>query len=232
MTIRRFAFIFRIGPRVEPPMSPPDEVALVEEVTSNGLMEFVLVPWENGCDSYHHEYGQLTVNLALWLTHILAGNNHRLCWQYNRLCEERVAERVDGEDVSTWSLESQTWHREKTTADKEAQACRGQTSGQETLDLPIVSFSGNPIPQPNTSFDSYAEGSDDQSGTSVSEDLDSLPRKRRLISAFSSAHAEQRRSPTSLSSLSALGREITFIVSRHSNRRISLMPGTEQGVLA
>lgn len=61
-------------------------------------MEFVSIPWENGCDDRHHSYKQLTVNLALWFTHILAGNHYKLDWKYRKLREEELVQTLQLQD--------------------------------------------------------------------------------------------------------------------------------------
>jgi hypothetical protein len=113
------------------------------------------VPWENGCDNHHHEYRQWTVNLALWFTHILAGNNHRLDWGYNRLCEEKFAEsgrrkksQRGRQRVGPGSAERRPPESERSTTRKRKNTQK-QTESQETLNPALFSFSENPIPQPN-----------------------------------------------------------------------------------
>ena len=67
---------------------------------TNGLMEYVAIPWQN-----HSEDGseprQLTVNLGLFVVHVLAGNSHLLRWSYPELAEEELTPlpcRHDGTD--------------------------------------------------------------------------------------------------------------------------------------
>ena len=53
-------------------------------------MEYVSIPWENHRRGKHEDYDALTVNLALWFVHILAGNAHEIDWNYPDLLEEKL----------------------------------------------------------------------------------------------------------------------------------------------
>jgi hypothetical protein len=52
-------------------------------------MEYVSIPWQNHSGD-EHEGQQLTVNLGLFVVHILAGNSHRLNWHYPELAKEEL----------------------------------------------------------------------------------------------------------------------------------------------
>lgn len=52
-------------------------------------MEYVSIPWQNH-NVDESESKKLTVNLALFVVHILAGNSHRLDWTYPGLAEEEL----------------------------------------------------------------------------------------------------------------------------------------------
>ncbi|KAI1318981.1 hypothetical protein F5Y16DRAFT_414336 [Xylariaceae sp. FL0255] len=177
------AFIFRIRPR-ENPSGEAHDIDLLEQVKFHGLMEFVSVPWGNGCEKLHHEYRQWTVNLALWFTHVLAGNSHKLDWGYKRLCEERL---VEGEQQETQHHVTRTIEKRLSqtvaTPTKKRKHAQEQAQDRETPDLASVSFSQNPMTQPDPLLGSYADSSDDQSDATVYEDLESPPMKRRLVSA-------------------------------------------------
>jgi len=54
-------------------------------------MEFVSIPWEKHNKEHQGEIKELTMNLALWFVHILAGNNHKLGWSYPTLLTEKLA---------------------------------------------------------------------------------------------------------------------------------------------
>lgn len=62
-------------------LGPVSEAQLRRAMITNGLMEYVAIPWQN-----HSEDGseprQLTVNLGLFVVHVLAGNSHLLRWSY------------------------------------------------------------------------------------------------------------------------------------------------------
>ena len=53
-------------------------------------MEYVSIPWENHRKNDSDNHGALTVNLALWFVHILAGNAHELAWSYDDLWKEKL----------------------------------------------------------------------------------------------------------------------------------------------
>jgi hypothetical protein len=54
-------------------------------------MEYVSIPWENYRKGNSDDYSALTVNLALWFVHILAGNAHEVNWSYPPLGNEQLA---------------------------------------------------------------------------------------------------------------------------------------------
>ncbi|KAI9150000.1 hypothetical protein HJFPF1_09750 [Paramyrothecium foliicola] len=61
---------------------------MLQALRTNGLMEYVVVPWRNHKAHGTGEYLELTVNFSLWVLHILAGNNHEVDWSYKRLVDE------------------------------------------------------------------------------------------------------------------------------------------------
>ncbi|KAI0154193.1 hypothetical protein GGR57DRAFT_119565 [Xylariaceae sp. FL1272] len=87
------AFLIRIRPYQEHSAasnSEPTQDEIEHAVIENGLLEHISIPW-----SVHRGEGQdlerfrdMTMNLALWFQHILAGNSHELAWQYGPLTEE------------------------------------------------------------------------------------------------------------------------------------------------
>lgn len=86
--------------------TPEDE--LLQELADDGLLEFKSIPWKE----HHHRRNEvddseeegrihntdgnidtcktMTMNLAIWFQHILAGNNHQLQWRYGLLREEML----------------------------------------------------------------------------------------------------------------------------------------------
>jgi hypothetical protein len=54
-------------------------------------MEYVSIPWENYRKGNSDDYSALTVNLALWFVHILAGNAHEVNWSYPPLGNKQLA---------------------------------------------------------------------------------------------------------------------------------------------
>ncbi len=53
-------------------------------------MEYVSIPWDNHRSGEPDEYEELTVNLALWFIHILAGNHPKVAWDYVDLASEKL----------------------------------------------------------------------------------------------------------------------------------------------
>src|SRR3569833_1312213 len=72
-------------------LDKPEEAGVKQSMTDNGLMEYISIPWSNhrGNGSVE-DYKDLTVNFALWVLHILAGNGHKIDWDYGPLKDERL----------------------------------------------------------------------------------------------------------------------------------------------
>lgn len=136
-------------------------------------MEFVSIPWRNGCDENHENYRAWTVNLALWFTHILAGNHYKLDWRYPALRDEKIVEAPQQPDQGRKRASNaqspapkQLIQGRKRTRDAQSAAsqpldaaprkrhkARHQTSpSQEDQDVPNYSFYEEPLPQPQVSL--------------------------------------------------------------------------------
>ncbi|KAF2973059.1 hypothetical protein GQX73_g619 [Xylaria multiplex] len=89
------AFIFRIGPIEQNSESAEGGSSInlnpQQIVRTKGLMEYVSIPWTHGTENNTDNYNKLTVNLALWVLHILAGNHHRILKKYPELSAEKLA---------------------------------------------------------------------------------------------------------------------------------------------
>ncbi|KAK8000112.1 hypothetical protein PG990_012712 [Apiospora arundinis] len=72
-------------------MAPSDK-KLRSRLIKNGLMEYVSVPWERHLPRDDGESQELTMNLALWFIHTLAGNSHRVDWGYPPLLDEELTQ--------------------------------------------------------------------------------------------------------------------------------------------
>ena len=57
-------------------------------------MEYVSIPWDRYRQGNPDNYSALTVNLALWFVHILAGNAHETGWNYPLLIDEKLTTEV------------------------------------------------------------------------------------------------------------------------------------------
>lgn len=103
------AFIFRIKPRSRPKSKPIGALtprlqklmkvarnaddggkALRQRLVADGLLEYVSIPWGNHHQGDLSKYRTLTVNLALWFVHILAGKNYQSDWIYEDLKDESL----------------------------------------------------------------------------------------------------------------------------------------------
>lgn len=136
-------------------------------------MEFVSIPWGNGCDENHEDYRAWTVNLALWFTHVLAGNHYKLDWGYPALRDEKIVEAPQqpdqghkrGRDAQNAALQPAIQKRKRArkaqsaasqaldAAPRKRHKARHQTSpSQEEQDVPNYSFYEEPIPQPQVSL--------------------------------------------------------------------------------
>ncbi|KAI1360579.1 hypothetical protein F5Y08DRAFT_348683 [Xylaria arbuscula] len=78
------AFVFRIRPRDQ----QSELLSPQEAVKTRGLMEYVSIPWRHGTDE--NDYKKLTVNLALWVLHVLAGNHYQTLDDYPDLHTEQL----------------------------------------------------------------------------------------------------------------------------------------------
>ncbi|KAM0440766.1 hypothetical protein ACHAPT_000067 [Fusarium lateritium] len=91
------AFIFRVRPRAAPPKKDgsDSQKALARSLRDDGLLEYVSIPWTNHHQGDFNNYKGLTVNLAMWFVHILAGNRYWVDWRYCPLtAEEQRAGRL------------------------------------------------------------------------------------------------------------------------------------------
>jgi hypothetical protein len=59
-------------------------------VKTGGLMEYVSIPGKHGTDENTNKYDKLTVNLALWVLHILAGNHYKILREYPELPAKKL----------------------------------------------------------------------------------------------------------------------------------------------
>jgi hypothetical protein len=91
------AFIFRISP-LNPshgPFRDPKERfegEIKKAMRNNGLMEFKVIPWNSHMVGEPEKFQELTVNFALWVLHVLAGNAYRLDWSYQPLVKETLVQ--------------------------------------------------------------------------------------------------------------------------------------------
>lgn len=75
---------------------------LKQGLMDDGLLEYVSIPWDNHHKGSLDEHRDLTVNLALWFVHILAGNHYKVDWDYGPLKAEGLLcqppeESIEGE---------------------------------------------------------------------------------------------------------------------------------------
>ncbi|KAI1327695.1 hypothetical protein F5Y16DRAFT_410192 [Xylariaceae sp. FL0255] len=101
----REAFIVRIGPwrgsnLYIPPGTSRTKDQLKHSIEKGGLLEYVSIPWEahRSKDESLEQFKTMTMNLAIWFQHILAGNNHEFAWEYKRLVDEKLKTNDKKED--------------------------------------------------------------------------------------------------------------------------------------
>lgn len=71
--------VFRVGP--EHKRRSDDGITF--EMTDSAIMEWQSIPWKT-----HGKDNQMTVNIGLWVLHLLAANNGALDWEYKELTKE------------------------------------------------------------------------------------------------------------------------------------------------
>ncbi|KAK4032189.1 hypothetical protein C8A01DRAFT_20707 [Parachaetomium inaequale] len=139
----REAFIFRIKPRIKAsgaiPRGHGKMKALKKALATNGLMEYVSIPWEKpGPDG-------LTMNLALWFVHVLAGNGHAVDWDYEDLKSATLA-------TETCPLGSATESSEVGPAFDELESLHSRSSSRSSSVSRKRGRSCDPGDEPNYSF--------------------------------------------------------------------------------
>ncbi|KAI1263806.1 hypothetical protein F5Y18DRAFT_392763 [Xylariaceae sp. FL1019] len=170
------AFLIRIQPNPERTMTshvksagksrtPTNRNTMVQAATNDGLLEYVSIPWEA-----HRREGEdledlntMTMNLAIWFQHILAGNSHEIDWKYRPLSEETLRNKEpntnslnNGSNTEPHHLRRQLVVEIPTLASSFASVARSETDsqllpppgGQEALDYLQQTFaSGSDIPE-------------------------------------------------------------------------------------
>ncbi|RYC65349.1 hypothetical protein CHU98_g873 [Xylaria longipes] len=64
---------------------------LDRSLKAHGLMEWKSIKWsEHRRDGRPEDYRELTMSMALWIMHVLAGNDHEIRRRYNPLKEEKL----------------------------------------------------------------------------------------------------------------------------------------------
>lgn len=76
----------------DPCAGNPSERVLKNCLATNGLVEYVSIPWECRHSKDEQEPKVLTMNLALWFIHTLAGNAHLADWSYPSLTAEKLTQ--------------------------------------------------------------------------------------------------------------------------------------------
>lgn len=72
-----------------------DKVSIQTLLRTHGIVECASIPWERHRKDNDEEWlrdPQLTVNLALWFVHVLAGNDYKLDKDYRPLNQEEIRE--------------------------------------------------------------------------------------------------------------------------------------------
>ncbi|KAI3321481.1 hypothetical protein HD806DRAFT_502679 [Xylariaceae sp. AK1471] len=127
------AFIFRIRP-LEQNLGKVDsykEPSPQQIVKTRGLMEYVSVPWKHGTDEHTDKYDKLTVNLALWVLHILAGNHHKILKEYPELRTEKLVPPIN--QPETFERES---HRKRPIEPEESWPRKPCPQKRSKIDAP------------------------------------------------------------------------------------------------
>jgi hypothetical protein len=138
--------VFRIGP-ADDRIPHSSQKELRQAVAENSIVEWQSIPWENHGDS------KLTVNLALWVLHILAANNGLLDWEYKELAEETIMDFESQQKLTTSfsTEEAQSQQRTQQMSSATSTTDELQTSQNATQDSFTRSFASNQSHTSNTS---------------------------------------------------------------------------------
>lgn len=152
--------VFRVGPEAKSQTN--EDIAY--EMNKSAVMEWQAIPWEN-----HGKDNELTVNIALWVLHILAANNGVLQWKYNKLKREGLINRD-----------------QQTRLEAELPETSARTSFQEAASDPNWSdrdhdrlFMSFGAPDPSTSFRSNVSRSSTKSVKRKRQKRNVAPRKAK-----------------------------------------------------
>jgi hypothetical protein len=111
-------------------------------------MEYVSVPWSNHSNGEPEGCKTLTVNLALWFVHILAGNHHEVDWDYPALQAEILVTEpcvpVSAPEMSSHGLDRQESNATQETPPQEfGSFSRKRRRSFDVKDVIHHSFSGS-----------------------------------------------------------------------------------------
>ncbi|PHH91464.1 hypothetical protein CDD83_365 [Cordyceps sp. RAO-2017] len=166
------AFIFRIRPRAGASYTPESALrgddALERSLREDGLMEYVSIPWASDETQDADSDGTLTVNLALWLVHILAGNHHEVDWSYCPLASETLATKACPAGNAPRTPESQVWQPSLSRARPELRSASRKRRRSDTDDAVYYSFSKGHASSAQGSDRSSTEESQSSDGDSAS----------------------------------------------------------------
>jgi hypothetical protein len=113
--------------------------ALKSALATNGLMEYVSIPWEKPAPD------GLTMNLALWFVHVLAGNGHAVDWDYDDLEDATLtAETCPGgsatESSEVGPAQEDMESLQSLPSSRSSSVSRKRGRGSEPEDEPTYSF--------------------------------------------------------------------------------------------
>lgn len=120
------------------------------------MMEYYSIPWAEHRQDEGNSYRKLTVNLALWWVHVLAGNQYKAEWVYDELGTEAAVERqgLTPPDTGSSSPGQETTVSETSESDAELSESTAENEEVHTPSNKRKWGEGDAPDDPNFSFSS------------------------------------------------------------------------------
>jgi hypothetical protein len=108
---------------------------LRDAVTDNALVQLAAIPWGN-----HTNDREMTINLALWIIHLLAANNGMLDRQYGKLEDETAQDPASQKELVAPAIPASL-----TTAESQSQQPEDTSSAVANLSFSTIPHDGSAI---------------------------------------------------------------------------------------
>ncbi|KAH7321025.1 hypothetical protein B0I35DRAFT_204973 [Stachybotrys elegans] len=153
------AFIFQIRPGGEIPGgdAEPTKRDLETRLIEDGVLEYVSIPWANHHTGSAQDLEEWTINLALWVLHILAGDSYEVDWKYKPFYKDKPTQAP-----GPAARESPNTNRDETESES-SDAESESSESQETRETEIIT------PSPHKKRKNAFEDEEDQPCMSFSK---------------------------------------------------------------